>query len=84
METIQWLLVGGPAHGRTLWIKAGTSVQWGADDGTVYLYEGRDFAHGAVRGALYRIGVCTGGGDVDMDQVPRLIAETGLQPHWNS
>lgn len=48
--SIQWLFVGGPRHGDTLWIKHGSSVR--LSDGTVY--QGQNFL---FNGRLYRIGV---------------------------
>lgn len=57
MKPIQWLLIGGPRHGTTVWIKAGWSVV--LPDGTIYsgmnwIYDGR----------VYRVGyTCPGGAD---------------------
>ena len=46
---IQWLLIGGPRHGTTVWIKSGWSVV--APDGTAYI--GRNWLED---GRLYRVG----------------------------
>lgn len=48
MTPIQWLLIGGQQHGKTLWIKYGSRVISGEQ-----IYEGENYLH---EGKLYRIG----------------------------
>lgn len=50
----QWLLVGGPAHGKTIWVKGGESVMWAVYDGKhiqyrrqVVLFEGEYYCIGS-------------------------------------
>lgn len=69
MTPIQWLLIGGAAHGRTVWIKYGDRVACDGD-----LYEGENYLS---QGAPYRIGVCRPTA-AQRSEVPGLIATTGL------
>lgn len=48
---VQWLLIGGPADGETVWVKAGTSVRW--SEGKDYEYRGHNYLEG---GRMYRVG----------------------------
>lgn len=70
MRHIQWLLIGGPCHGETVWIKYGSRVLC---QGTTY--EGENYHLG---GALYRIGRAPAA-DVFVGVIPNLIRETRLQ-----
>lgn len=54
MQT-NWLLVGGPAHGRILAIKAGSQIRYPHTDGEDYLYVAENFPH---RGNIHRLGIC--------------------------
>lgn len=76
VEQVQWLLVGGPANGRTIWVKSGSSIRFPHSDGEDYLYCGENYLND---GRLYRIGVCHSEGDADMSAVPRMISSTGLK-----
>ena len=67
----QWLLIGGPAHGKVLNIKGGTEVLYSSDnDGAKYYsYTSRLFA---LEGKLYQLGICS----ADTEQLdPRNIRE---------
>lgn len=75
-QGMQWLLLGGPWNGKTLWVTAGSSVRVPHEDGEEYLYAGQNYLHD---GRLYRLGVCHSEGDADLSAAPRLIQETGLQ-----
>lgn len=66
---IQWLLIGGPHNGKTLWIKQGSRVSYG---GTVY--QGQNYLH---NGRLYRIGFIDPS-DLEPAKVSRLIEDTNL------
>ena len=68
-RNIQWLLIGGPHDGETLWIKQGSRVAY---DGTVY--QGQNYLHG---GRLYRVGFVDPN-DLEPSKVARLIRETEL------
>jgi hypothetical protein len=74
MQPIQWLLVGGPADGKTIWIKCGASVIIRADDGDV-LYIGQNWLE---NGKLYRVGAIETN-DLQPSKVRGLIESTGLQ-----
>lgn len=75
----QWLLIGGPAHGQTLNIKAGSQVRYPHTDGEDYLYVGQVFL---LDGKPYRLGVCfsEGGDKVSEAERARLIREKQLRP----
>lgn len=66
---IQWLFVGGPHDGKTLWIKQGGRVAY---DGAVY--QGQNYLY---NGRLYRVGFIDPN-DLTPSKVAKLIAETGL------
>lgn len=70
MRPIQWLLIGGPAHGKTLSIKYGGKVAY--DDA---LYMGENYHHD---GRLYRIGD-SNATPAQRDEIPALISSTGLR-----
>ena len=67
---IQWLLVGGPCDGKTLWIKQGSRVNC---EGTVY--QGQNYLH---NGRLYRVGHVDPN-DLETGRVAGLIDETKLR-----
>ena len=68
---VQWLLIGGPSHGTTVWIKSGARVLSGGA-----IYEGRNYLH---NGELYRIGYVNEQ-DLNTGFVPRLIELKKLTP----
>ena len=76
---MQWLLIGGPAHGRVLNIKAGSQVRYPHSDGEDYLYAAQTFLHG---GRAYRLGVCYSEGGAAITEIERvrLIESTRLEP----
>lgn len=74
-ENVQWLLIGGPADGKTVWVKAGTSVRWRGSDGKDYKYRGQNYLEG---GRMYRVGV-TDQNDLLPSRVRDLIRSTNLQ-----
>lgn len=76
---VQWLLIGGPAHGKLLWIKAGAQLRYPHTDSEEYLYVAENFAH---RGKQYRLGVCTsaGGARYSADMMATLIELSHVQP----
>lgn len=49
----KWLLVGGPAHGKMVWVKGGKSILWPLDGCGYAEYVGRDVL---FEGVYYRIG----------------------------
>ena len=69
MKPIQWLLIGGPFHGETVWIKQGSRVLLSG-----VLYDGENYLD---QGKLYRIGLHSPSFD-QRAEVSRLIAETYL------
>lgn len=90
MKPIQWLFVGGPAHGTAAWVKYGSSVLWSAPSprlegcrplpkaGTYTEYWGEN-VHSD--GRLYRVGRC----DLPIPEgaetcVYSLIRSTKLEP----
>lgn len=75
MKYVQWLLIGGPADGKTVWIMAGRTVRWRHCDGKVYEYRGQTYLR---RCRLYRIGFVDAR-DFEPSKVERLIDESGLQ-----
>lgn len=53
---IQWLLIGGPGHGKTGWVKAGANVLYPGPRGKLATrYQGEN-VHS--EGRLYRVGRC--------------------------
>lgn len=74
---VQWLFVGGPADGRTLWVKAGKSVRMAVDDdGKECEYRGHDFLY---NGRVYRVGALDPN-DLLPSRITDLIRTTGLEP----
>ena len=56
MKPIQWLMLGGPGHGKTVWIKAGGAVLYPGPRGRLPThYQGENYLY---NGRLYRIGRC--------------------------
>lgn len=49
----KWLLVGGPAHGKMVWVKGGGSILWALDGGGHTEYKECDVL---FEGSYYRIG----------------------------
>lgn len=70
----QWLLIGGPGHGETLWTDSAT-VYYPGKCLENYLYTGNDYVHD---GKLYRIGVHNAVSE-QMSAIPELINKTKLQ-----
>jgi len=54
MKPIQWLLIGGPGHGKNLWVEGGNSVLYSETGFNQHQYDGKDYL---TDGKLYRIGV---------------------------
>lgn len=79
MSSIQWLLIGGPAHGKAFNIKGGSSIRYPHTDGEDYLYNGATFV---LRGKDYRLGVChtEGGQSYSDDMKATLIESSGVKP----
>ena len=75
----QWLLIGGPAHGRVLGIKGGSQVRFPHSDGEDYLYVGQTYLRDGVP---YRIGVCHSECSNPERQydIRRLIHDAKLEP----
>ena len=67
---IQWLLVGGPLDGKTVWVKRGGRVQVGGAT-----YSGQNYPHD---GRLYRVGFVDPN-DLEPSRVIGLIRSTGVQ-----
>lgn len=77
MKPIQWLLIGGEGHGKTLWIKAGNSVCYPCKNSfDTQEYVGKDYVH---HGQIFRIGEHNATPE-QVAQIPRLIVETQLEP----
>lgn len=72
----QWLFVGGPAHGKTCWVKAGKSVRWADEQGNEYDYKGYDYIFGGRR---YKIGV-QNFNDIEDKAVRMLLQSTDVEP----
>jgi hypothetical protein len=79
---MQWLLIGGPAHGKVLNIKGGTSIRFPAEDGEDYLYCGQNYEFVDKH---YRLGLCysEGGDKVGQHEIEQLIVEKNLEPVFN-
>jgi hypothetical protein len=77
MKNIQWLLIGGVAHGKTLWIKGGNSVNFPIENSfAVQQYVGENYVHD---GQLYRIGLHNPTIE-EVKKIPLLITEVKLEP----
>lgn len=72
---VQWLLIGGPAHGKTVMIKAGISLGWYCGD-IRHTYRGQSFRY---KGALYQLGFHPLATHEQIVQITPLIASTGLR-----
>lgn len=72
---IQWLLIGGPHHGLTLWIKHGGAVVMFDDAGVKHRYQGVNYLE---NGRLYRLGAIDQDA-IDMDSARELIQAKNLQ-----
>jgi len=75
MHPNQWLLVGGPADGKTVFVAQGAAVRWVGLDGLEYLYWGQDFID---RDRLYRVGVLELK-DLQPDRVRDLIRSSQVK-----
>jgi hypothetical protein len=53
MKPIQWLFIGGPHHGTTMWIHQGSFVRMPGSGEEQLLYQGENYLHS---NRLYRIG----------------------------
>jgi hypothetical protein len=74
---IQWLLVGGPADGQTIWVEADRPyIAVREDGGMEYEYAGHQFQYG---GGIFRVGAI-GPNDLLPSKVASLIRSSGLQP----
>ena len=73
---IQWLFLGGPADGKTHWVKDGKYVRWAAEGAKEFEYRGHDFVY---NGRVYRVGALDPN-DLLPSKVADLIQSTGLQP----
>jgi len=77
MAQTQWLLIGGEGHGKTLWIKGGTSVTYPKKRGFENQhYEGCRYLH---NGKEFQLGLHNPTDD-ERAQVSALIVETKLAP----
>lgn len=75
MKSTQWLLIGGPGHGKNLWIKGGNSVLWAGTGFEQHQYDGKDYL---TDGKRYRIGVHNATAE-QMAKIPLLIKEIDLE-----
>lgn len=73
---IQWLFVGGPAHGKTVWVKAGNSVRWADDDGKEHKYRGHDYR---LDGKFYRVGARSVE-DIQDGEVRSMLRAAAVEP----
>ena len=71
IKPIQWLLIGGPAHGRKVWIKYGGCVEC---EGAIYRGENH-----TQEGRMYRIGTVDDVSALQLTEVPGLIVSSGLK-----
>lgn len=78
-QPIEWLLIGGPAHGKKLHVKGGSQIRYPHDDGEDYLYVAQTFVH---VGKSYRLGMCfsEGVGRYSDDMLATMVQQTGLEP----
>jgi hypothetical protein len=75
MKPIQWLLIGGPGHGKNLWVEGGNSVLYSETGFNQHQYDGKDYL---TDGKLYRIGVHNATAE-QMEKIPLLIKEINLE-----
>lgn len=77
MKPIQWLLIGGEGHGKTLWIAQGSRVSYPCKHSyDTQLYDGQNYLND---GKLYRIGLHNATQE-QRAEIPTLIMETRLSP----
>lgn len=79
MNTVDWLMIGGPLHGKKLRIKAGSQIRYPHDDGEDYLYVAQTIVH---EGKDYRLGMCFSEG-VDRysdDMIATMVQQSGMEP----
>ncbi|MBX3589038.1 MAG: hypothetical protein KF796_20605 [Ramlibacter sp.] len=77
MSHMQWLLIGGPAHGQTLRVKGGSQIRYRHSDAEEYLYCARTFRH---QGREYRLGVCYSDSKrYSDDMIATLVERSGVQ-----
>lgn len=76
MKPIQWLLIGGEGHGKTLWIAQGSRVLFGINSNEARIYDGENYLND---GRLYRVGLHNATPE-QRAQIPTLIMETRLSP----
>jgi hypothetical protein len=72
----QWLFVGGPADGATLWVDGGNTVIFSTDDGAKVEYRGHDYVKGSC---VYRVAAIDPQ-DLLSSKVVDWILFTGLKP----
>lgn len=78
---MQWLLIGGPFHGKLLNIKGNvTQIRHPHPDGEDYLYVAQTFAF--QNGKQYRLGLChsEGANKYTDDMLATLVASSGVEP----
>lgn len=78
----QWLLIGGVAHGETLWVKGGDSILYpdSNKDAAPYFSNIRYIGHRFFfNGHKYQIG-CIDEKDIVLSEVCELITKTKLAP----
>jgi hypothetical protein len=73
---IQWLFVGGPADGATLWVDGLKTVRFATDDGAEVEYRGWDYVKD---GSIYRVGVLNPK-DLHSSKIVDWILFTGVKP----
>lgn len=71
MLITQWLLIGGPQHKQTVWIKGGVKTVISQN----HSYESRDYR---LDGKTYRVGICNPT-DQQLYEVPDHIREIKLE-----
>lgn len=74
-QEVQWLLIGGPQHGKTIWIKSGSRVAFFTGLDEVLHYEGENRL---CDGKLYRLGRFSPSAE-QVDQIDNLIKAVGLE-----
>jgi hypothetical protein len=68
----EWLLIGGPAHGRKVNMDGRTQFRWAGEDGEDYLYVAENFAYGLN---VYRLGVCYSEAQVNDADKARMVEQ---------
>lgn len=79
----QWLLMGGPAHGKVIennffGMGAGSSIYYPIGEEKTCLYTLRDYV---FNGAKYQVGVCSlaHANELSNNEIERLIIEKNLE-----